>query len=178
VSVAATMPTSTRPASVARAHNDHILRVRASGFARRFVAAILDGLLLAALSAIVTLVTTLVLGASLPHAREFGPDLLVAGILDRNPIALGAVGLFVGLTVLYELYAVGMAGQTLGMRLVRIRVIDLRGRAPGAVRGFIRVLALAISVLPGTLGWLWAIFDREHRALHDHLAGTLVIVDA
>ena len=25
--------------------------------------------------------------------------------------------------------------------------------------------------------WLWALFDREHRALHDHLAGTYVIVD-
>jgi hypothetical protein len=45
------------------------------------------------------------------------------------------------------------------------------------VRGLIRVLAFVPSVLPGGLGWLWAIFDREHRALHDHLAGTYVILD-
>ena len=70
-----------------------------------------------------------------------------------------------------------IAGQTFGMKLVHIRLISSRGRAPGAVRGLLRVAALAISVLPGGLGWLWALFDREHRALHDHLAGTYVIVE-
>ena len=92
-------------------------------------------------------------------------------------MAVGTLGLFVGLSVLYQLYGAGMTGQTLGMRLMRIRVISPLGRPPGAVRGLIRVVAFAISVLPGALGWLWAIFDREHRALHDHLAGTYVILD-
>jgi len=63
------------------------------------------------------------------------------------------------------------------MRLVRIRLISSRGRAPGPVRGLVRVVALALSLLPGGLGWLWALFDREHRALHDHIAGTYVILD-
>jgi uncharacterized RDD family membrane protein YckC len=27
------------------------------------------------------------------------------------------------------------------------------------------------------LGWLWCIFDRERRALHDHLSSTYVVVD-
>ena len=162
---------------MARGQADRVLRVRASGFARRFVAAAVDAALLGALSVLVTLVTALVLGATLPQAREIGPDLLVAGLLDRNPMAVGTIGLFAGLTVLYELYGVGLAGQTVGMRLVHIRVIASRGRPPGAVRGLVRVLALTVSVLPGGLGWLWALFDREHRALHDHLAGTYVILD-
>ncbi len=172
------MPTSTLGSSVSRGHSDRVLRVRVSGFGRRFVAAIVDGLLLASISMMVTLVTALALGAPLPHAREIGPDLLVAGILDRNPMAVGAIGLFAGLTILYELYGTGIAGQTLGMRLVHIRVIASRGGPPGAVRGMVRVLALALSVLPGGLGWLWALFDREHRALHDHVAGTYVILDS
>jgi uncharacterized RDD family membrane protein YckC len=178
VSIAAVMPTSPAASSSAHGPADRVLRVRVTGFGRRFFAALVDGVLLGAISLTVTLVTALILGAALPHAREIGPDLLVAGVLDRNPMAVGAIGLFAGLTVLYELYCVGMAGQTLGMRVVRIRVIAARGRAPGAVRGLVRVLALAISVLPGGLGWLWAIFDREHRALHDHLAGTYVILDS
>ena len=178
VSIAVPMPTSPLGSSrsVARP-SDRVLRVRVSGFGRRFVAAAVDGLLLASISMVVTLVTALALGAPLPHAREIGPDLLVAGILDRNPMAVGAIGLFFGLTILYELYCAGIAGQTLGMRLVRIRVIAGRGRPPGAVRGLVRVLAFALSVLPGGLGWLWALFDREHRALHDHVAGTYVILD-
>jgi uncharacterized RDD family membrane protein YckC len=32
-------------------------------------------------------------------------------------------------------------------------------------------------MLPAGLGWLWCLFDREHRGLHDHLSGTYVIVD-
>jgi uncharacterized RDD family membrane protein YckC len=177
VSVAATMPTSPGATPAARIHSDDVLRVRASGFGRRFIAALVDGGLLVTFSMVVTLITALVLGAPMPHAREIGPDLLVAGVLDRNPMAVGTLGLFVGLSVLYQLYGAGMTGQTLGMRLMRIRVISPLGRPPGAVRGLIRVVAFAISVLPGALGWLWAIFDREHRALHDHLAGTYVILD-
>ena len=141
------------------------MRVRVTGFARRFVAAAVDGAVLIVLSLSVTAVTALVLGAPLPSLKEIGPDLLVAGVLDRNPMAVGAIGLFFGLAVLYQLYFASMSGQTIGMRLVGIRVISSRGRAP------------VVSVLPGGLGWLWAIFDREHRALHDHVAGTYVILD-
>jgi len=178
VSVAAVMPTPAgSKMSSARGYDEAVLRVHASGFARRFAAAAIDGLLLLAFSLVVTFVTALALGAQTPRLREIGPDFLVAGLLDRNPMAVGALGLFAGLTVLYQLYAAGMAGQTLGMRLLGIRLISIRGRSPGAIRGLIRVLSFAVSVLPGALGWLWAIFDREHRALHDHLAGTYVILD-
>ena len=88
-------------------------------------------------------------------------------------MAVGAVGLFLGMTGLYQLYFGGMSGQTPGMRLVGIRLISARGGAPGPARGLLRLLALVPSLLPAGLGWLWALFDREHRALHDHLAGTL-----
>ena len=175
------MPTSRGTSSGAHANQtaqyERVLRVRVTGFSRRFAAALFDTVLLASLSIVVTVATALALGSPLPRAKEIGPDLLVAGILDRNPMAVGAIGLFLGLTLLYQLYCTGMAGQTVGMRLVRIRVIGARGRPPGAVRGLVRVLAFAVSVLPGALGWLWALFDREHRALHDHLAGTYVILD-
>jgi uncharacterized RDD family membrane protein YckC len=154
-----------------------VLRVRVTGFPRRAIAALCDLALLFALTATVTTTLAMVLHVPIPGLREVGPDLLVAGILDRNPMAVGAVGLFLGMAGLYQLYFAGMAGQTLGMRLVGIRLICRRGRPPGPARGLVRLLALALSVGPAGLGWLWALFDREHRALHDHLAGTYVIVD-
>ena len=160
-----------------RARDERVLRVRVTGFPRRAAAVAVDLALLLAFTAGVTLVAVLVLHVPVPSWREVGPDLLVAGILDRNPMAVGAVGLFVGMTGLYELYFGGISGQTLGMRLMGIRLISQRGTAPGPGRGLLRLLALAPSVLPAGLGWLWALFDREHRALHDHLAGTYVIVD-
>ena len=71
----------------------------------------------------------------------------------------------------------GLGGATLGMRLMGIRLISYRGTPPGPARGLVRLVALAASLLPAGLGWVWALFDREHRALHDHLAGTYVILD-
>ena len=73
------MPTSPGAPPAARIHSDDVLRVRASGFGRRFIAALVDGGLLVSFSMVVTLITALVLGAPMPHAREIGPDLLVAG---------------------------------------------------------------------------------------------------
>jgi uncharacterized RDD family membrane protein YckC len=177
VSLAVVISSTAAAAPAPRVPSDRVMRVRVTGFARRLVSAAVDAGILLALTLAVTAITALILGTPMPRSKEIGPDLLVAGILDRSPMAVGAIGLFLGLTVLYQLYFASMSGQTIGMRLCRIRLISTRGRPPGPVRGLIRVLAMAVSVLPGGLGWLWAIFDREHRALHDHLAGTYVILD-
>ena len=160
-----------------RSNEERVLRVRVTGFGRRAAAGAIDFALLLALSATVTLLAAVVLGVPMPGAREVGPDLLVAGILDRNPMAVGAVGLFAGMTALYQIYFAGISGKTLGMRLLGIRLISQRGTAPGPGRGLVRLLAMAPSLGPAGLGWFWAIFDREHRALHDHLAGTYLIID-
>jgi uncharacterized RDD family membrane protein YckC len=168
---------ATSSGSVAPAREERVLRVRVTGFPRRTAAALLDFALLLGFTAAITLVVAMILHVPMPGLREVGPDLLVAGILDRNPMAVGAVGLFLGMTGLYELYFGGISGQTIGMRAMGIRLISYRGKAPGPARGLVRLVALAVSLLPGGLGWLWALFDREHRALHDHLAGTYVIVE-
>jgi uncharacterized RDD family membrane protein YckC len=159
------------------ARTGRVLYVRAAAFPRRLGAAAIDGALLLLATGAVTTVAAILLGVPLPRAQEIGPDLLVAGILDRNPIALGATGLFFGLAALYQIYFGGITGQTLGKRLLRLRVIGARGTAPGPLGGIIRFGALLLSVLPAGLGWLWCLFDRERRALHDHLASTYVIFE-
>jgi uncharacterized RDD family membrane protein YckC len=174
--MSAPAPATPSPPS-SRPRDERVLRVRVCSFPRRVGAAAIDLGLLLGFTAAVTLALALLLRVPVPSLREVGPDLLVAGILDRNPMAVGAVGLFLGMTGLYELYFGGISGQTLGMRLCGIRLISQRGTAPGPARGLLRLLALAVSVVPAGLGWVWALFDREHRALHDHLAGTYVIVD-
>jgi uncharacterized RDD family membrane protein YckC len=171
----AMMPAQSSPSHHLR--QERVLRVHVAGFPRRAAAVLVDAALLLAFTAAVTLVVGLALGVPVPSWREFGPDLLVAGILDRNPMAVGALGLFIGMTGLYELYFAGISGQTPGMRLCGVRLISQQGTAPGPGRGLLRLVALVPSVLPAGLGWLWSLFDREHRALHDHLAGTYVIDD-
>jgi uncharacterized RDD family membrane protein YckC len=63
-----------------------------------------------------------------------------------------------------------LTGQSLGKRLLGIRVVRLadRDRPPGLLPALIRT-ALAVLVLPAVF------MDRDGRGLHDKAAGTLVV---
>jgi uncharacterized RDD family membrane protein YckC len=154
-----------------------MLRVRAATFPRRIAASLVDLSLVTVVSAGVSTLAAVVLGIHMPTAKEFGADFVLAGLLDRNPMVAGGLGLFFGISGLYQIYLGGILGQTLGKRLLRIRVISSRGQAPGPVLASVRFLTMGLSLGLLGLGWLWCIFDRERRALHDHLSGSYVIVD-
>ena len=171
------LPSEAAAAPPTMARSQRVLRVRAAGVGRRLLAAIIDAVLVTAVALGATLVAALALGASLPGSKELGPDFVLAGLLDRNPMALGALGLLAALSALYEIYLDGILGQTAGKRLLHLRVISSRGSAPGPLLGCLRFVALLLSLLPVGLGWLWCLFDRERRSLHDHLSGTYVIVE-
>jgi uncharacterized RDD family membrane protein YckC len=160
-----------------RGRDTHILRVRAARFPRRLAAAFVDVVLIVSVSVAVAMGATLALGVHLPSAKEFGPDFVLAGLLDRNPMVAGALGLLLAMSALYQVYLGGILGQTVGKRLLRLRVISSRGRAPSPVVACVRFFAMGLSLAPAGLGWLWCIFDRERRSLHDRLSGTYVIVD-
>jgi uncharacterized RDD family membrane protein YckC len=163
----------------AKAHSreTQVVRVRAAGFPRRFAAAFVDLMLVLSVAIAVTIGAALALGVHLPSAKEFGPDFVMAGLLDRNPMAAGALGLLFGLSALYQIYLGGVLGQTIGKRLFRLRVISSRGEAPGPLVACMRFLTMVLSLAMAGLGFLWCIFDRDRRALHDHLSGTYVILD-
>jgi len=46
---------------------------------------------------------------------------------------------------------------------------------PGAVRGLLRSIGHALGIVPLGVGFWWALWDPENRALHDKLAGTWVV---
>jgi uncharacterized RDD family membrane protein YckC len=69
----------------------------------------------------------------------------------------------------------GLSGRTVGAKLLGLRVVDQHGRAPRPVWVVVRVVTHFLSGIPGALGWIWAAFDAERRAWHDHLARTYVV---
>jgi uncharacterized RDD family membrane protein YckC len=69
------------------------------------------------------------------------------------------------------------AGQTPGMRLMRLRVLDRSGRPPGFWRSLVRLFGLAIAIAIAFLGFVPALVDDRRRALQDLLAGTSVFYD-
>jgi len=84
----------------------------------------------------------------------------------------------VGWFVIVTAYFVGfwtVLGQTPGLRLVGVRVVDHHGRSPSVLRSIVRFIGLALAVIPLFAGFLPVFFDRRRRALQDYLAGTDVV---
>jgi uncharacterized RDD family membrane protein YckC len=69
------------------------------------------------------------------------------------------------------------AGQTPGMRLLRLHVETAAGGTPGAGRSGVRFIGLVLSIIPMFAGFLPILFDKRRRGLADFLAGTDVVYD-
>ena len=67
------------------------------------------------------------------------------------------------------------AGQTPGMRLMRLRVLRPDGRPPTVARSVVRLLGLLLAIVPFFAGFLPMLFDSRRRGLQDFLAGTSVV---
>jgi uncharacterized RDD family membrane protein YckC len=114
---------------------------------------------------------------------------LVAAIVDG--ILIGVVGLIVELAIRNALgtiiaYALGIAyygwlegsasGQTVGKKMMGIRVYDLRQGGPiGTGRAIGRYFARIISTIPCLLGYFWMLWDGEKQTWHDKLVGSVVV---
>jgi uncharacterized RDD family membrane protein YckC len=73
------------------------------------------------------------------------------------------------------------SGQTVGKRVLGIRVLDFQGGTGsiGYGRAVVRNLVKYISAIPLLLGYLWMLWDREKQCWHDKAASSVVVpVDA
>jgi uncharacterized RDD family membrane protein YckC len=69
------------------------------------------------------------------------------------------------------------AGQTPGMRLVRLRVLGPGGDPPSVGRSLVRLVGLVLAIVPLFAGFIPVLFDQRRRGLPDFLAGTVVVYD-
>ena len=137
-------------------------RIPYAGFATRAVGLVIDVALIQVIVA--GTAATLSLVASL--VGELRPTWLV-GIF----VAIGwtlAVG---GYMVLFW----SVAGQTPGMRVMGVRVVDASGTPPGAGRSIVRFFGLLLAIVPCFLGFLPVLIDDRRRGIQDMLAGTVVL---
>jgi uncharacterized RDD family membrane protein YckC len=69
------------------------------------------------------------------------------------------------------------AGQTPGMHLMGVHLLGPAGEPPGVGRSVVRLIGLAVSIIPLFIGFLPALVDDRRRALPDFLARTVVLYD-
>ena len=113
---------------------------------------------------------------------------IVAGFIAFVDIITGAeielkVATEVGATAtaiwlfLYFFVSWATTGKTPGMTLFGVRVVQRDGTILGVRRAAVRTLAFPLSFLVFGLGLIGIAIGREHRALHDVIAGTTVVYD-
>lgn len=142
-----------------------------AGFWRRFVALLIDGLLL-----------TIIIVPILAISGAILTPMMMAGAINGEPsmgpmIALIAINGFMSLlgAFYFVFFERSASGATLGKRLIGIRVVDKEGRRIGFGRAIGRLLGKIVSGMPLYLGYVMAGFTGRKQALHDMIAGTLVI---
>jgi Predicted membrane protein/domain len=121
-----------------------------AGFWRRTAAYAIDGLVLLA------------------------PAWIIGYVLRDNPVLV-----FIGQAVLYWLYTAflesGALQATLGKKLFGTKVTDVQGERISFMRASGRYFAMFVSALILGIGFLMAAFTAKKQALHDIMAGCLVL---
>jgi uncharacterized RDD family membrane protein YckC len=68
-------------------------------------------------------------------------------------------------------------GQTLGMRAWKIKVLTFDQKPISWPQALFRFTAALVSLVPGGLGFVWILIDKNRRAWHDSLSGTALFFD-
>jgi uncharacterized RDD family membrane protein YckC len=143
--------------------------LRPAGFWIRFVAFLVDGIILS----IVTGAVSLVLGLSAEIPGNVTDPFAAVEALGRTFAAMVLASNIV--SVLYSVVFVGWRGQTPGKILLRLKIIRVDGGEVDYVKAFIRWVGYFVSGVILGIGYIMAAFTADKRALHDYIAGTRVI---
>ena len=124
-----------------------------AGFWIRFAAIFIDGILVAIVSA------------------------AIGAILNLNTSGRSGLQLLLGLA--YYVYFWSKSGpwpgQTVGSKLLNIRVIKTDGSDLEISQALIRYVGFVISGIVLLIGFIWAAFDANKQGGHDKIAGTYVV---
>jgi len=108
-------------------------------------------------------------------------DVILLAIVQRifglviDPPLITVIGLLLGLV--YWLYLEGSpSGQTIGKKVMNIRVIDAATGGPlGYGRAALRYVGRIASSIPCALGYFWMLWDKDKQTWHDKIATTVVV---
>lgn len=139
-----------------------------AGFVTRLIAWIIDQLLLAATVAI----STAAIGF-LGQAIRINELLGFSEALQRI-VGVVLLSMAAALPIVYNIGFWMLAGQTIGKRIMGVRVVQTNGQRVTFWAAVRRQIGYVISAIL-FLGYLWILFDNRRQGFHDKLAGTYVV---
>lgn len=131
-----------------QANNAVSQELTTAGFPERFVAYLID--------AVILIVAQFAIQLVLPYAL---------GVLLSFVVAVG-----------YFAYFWSSSGQTPGKSVMNLRVVSAEtGELLDPGKAILRYVGYLISALPLALGFLWIIWDEKKEGWHDKIAKTRVV---
>lgn len=148
-----------------------------AGFWLRFVAYVIDGLVLGIAAVPIVVILVLLTGAGAAIANMGNrpedfvfPAALVTFILFMIPI------LICGQWLYFALLESSTRQATLGKMAIGLIVTDMEGERMTFARATGRYFAKIVTgLVPLAIGWIMAGFTEKKQALHDFIAATLVL---
>lgn len=137
-----------------------------AGFWIRFVAKIVDGLILTVINMLINFAVGAVLTTNVSNPEDFSAAMvpvLINGLLNW------AVNIF------YVVWFVGKHAATPGKMICGLKIVTPDGGRVSYLRALGRAFAEILSSIILCIGYIMAGFDSEKRALHDRICSTRVI---
>jgi uncharacterized RDD family membrane protein YckC len=151
-----------------------------AGFWLRFVAIFLDGLIVGIPMMIVGAIIGGIVGFTYGYSHPGTKFTFIDsdGSLNGTFVAMEVGIMILSITVKWLYFALqesSSAQATLGKRVMGLRVTSLEGRRIGFGQASGRFFAKIVSGMTLLIGYLMAGFTERKQALHDMIAGTLVV---
>jgi uncharacterized RDD family membrane protein YckC len=100
---------------------------------------------------------------------------VAAALFRGDMLASSGVSALIDIVYFIALWSSYGGGQTLGMRVLNLRVIRTDGSPLSLVNAVVRYVGLVIAVIPLLIGIIWVAFDANKQGWHDKIAGTYVV---
>jgi uncharacterized RDD family membrane protein YckC len=109
-------------------------------------------------------------------------DIIILGIVQWVlSLILGSInpqlssGLGTLIAVIYDVYFFTSTGQTPGMKLMSIKLVNASGELVTMGQAIVRVVVAIFSGIVIGIGYLWMLWDANKQTWHDKAAGSFVV---
>lgn len=146
-----------------------------AGFATRFIAILLDGLIIALILSVIGLGVR-----TIPGLIELSTLVNPLNVLPAETrLWIQLYGFGAGTIVLalsYNVFWLATIGRTPGKYVMGLRVVTVRGGRLNIFRALLRTVGYSVSgIVTLFFGFLMVLIDSRRQALHDKLAQTCVV---
>lgn len=139
-----------------------------AGIARRLAAIFYDVFLLVAVVLVAASIFTIA-------AESFGGKHTSSKLLEEDGIKLIFQLYLLFVSGLFYIWFWRNGGQTLGLKVWKIRLVNEHFEPPGYQQCLVRLFFAVVTLLPAGIGLLWMFFNPRRETLYDRLSGTRLV---